>query len=477
MQAARANLILDLDLHTLTTDLHRVSRLLSLARASAQDAGDITLAAQIATLSSKLVHLFDAISRAISTMYTASATVLNQQLHIYALLSAALASDVQLALTQNDALAEGLEMAASALATTLSDAAVEATHALELAAKRQATRRADGTTLHDQLVQLRASRARAWETHSAMLRSLSMSAHRYSRAARLERQAARRANFTTAFSFVKSMDRFMEDHFSLLILNPLTRMIEEAKRDADNAQLEKREIVAAKKRQRAINRKALNDITDYMRKMEDVKKDVQAVNATVQSLQAVGKELKRLEAAVLRMSSFWTQLKGNIGRLSSVQLVRLIRATASEHERNVSVVTECYSDDRDETEEQKDSDDGEMEECVDVACSAQETWKIPPAVMRMWVMYYSRWAALADVCNDCLVRVSGAKAEVVHMIERHGRNSMISEEGARLVVSTLAKEMLKEVGDIAVLRDVAGEQDGKETVEAERCISAPQLNH
>lgn len=427
VRTAREHLLSDLHITTLSDDLARVSRLLSLSRAAAYAASYHALAQNLTILSTKLLSLFDATCTAIFQFRVAADAILSDLPHNHDLMAS---RQLQVALENlegNDNLAEELADSARELSNQLAAAAEDASDALEAAQTRRAQCEEDRARLEERMTELNVRKAAAWHTHGAMLESLSEAGRMYAHAAKTERLAVRRAKLFWVLGFIDVLDGWLSGSFNLHLLSPMRKFLESVREDVVKAGEQKRMLLNAKTKQRRLNREALQDISECSQRIREVKSDADAVMAAIESLHVVAGELKRLSVVVMRMAAFWGQLRANMGRLSSRDLVRLIRATAEpEMLEDVGV-----------KEEEKETE-------IDVSV-AQDAWEPCTAVKRKLVGYYARWVALSDVCGDCFVDIVGARGEVKKEIEDGKGVEQMSTMEARLCVARMAANLRREM--------------------------------
>lgn len=354
-------------------------------------------------------------------------------------------------LVGNDDLAGELAAAARTLSDQLAAAADDAADALEAAQSRRAACEEDRAKLEDRMTELNVRKAAAWHTHDAVLESLSEAGRLYARAAKTERRAARRATFFSLLGFVDIVDSFLIGTFNLPLLTPVRRFLDGVREDVVKATEQKKALLTAKKRQRKLNREALEDISECSRRIREVKSDADAVLAAIESLHAVARELKRLSVVVMRMAAFWAQLHANMGRLSSKDLVRLIRATAEpelleEGESRADGARVGEHDGPGEGSTVAGGGDGEKG-VIDVS-GPQELWAPCSAVKRKLVGYYARWVALSDVSGQCLMEIVDARSGVAKAIEEQAEVGELSPQDARLQVAKMAASLRREMDEI-----------------------------
>lgn len=253
-----------------------------------------------------------------------------------------------------------------------------------------------------------------------MLESLAEAGRLYERAARAERRASARVMLFSVFGLVDRADRFLVARFGIPWLAPVRKLLDGVRAHAAHAGEERRALLAAKRRQRELHREALREVAECGGKIQKVGGEVEAIDTAIESLRAVAGELKRLSVVVMRMAAFWGQLKVNVGRLSSAELVMLIQATSGGDAEDVT----------------KDE-----EEVLDA--SKVETWVPGMAVKRKIVGYYARWVALGDVCEECLRDIVCAKKKAYHIAEK--AEGEVTPASAAVEVSKMAADLCEEM--------------------------------
>lgn len=424
VHTARDHLLADLDLPSLSCDLTRTSLLLSLAHKASIKTRDTPLTTQITTLSSTVHTLYTASASLLSLYITSARTVLDALPHTHTLLSHRHISAAVHTLAENDQLADSLVHAAATLSESLSTAADHTLQAVEAAQALRASREERRNQLEDISTELRVRRAAAWHTHQTMLESLAEAGRLYERAARAERRASARAMLFSVFGLVDKADQFLVARFGIPWLAPVRKFLDSVRQDALHAGGERRALLAAKKRQRELHREALKEVAECGGKIQKVGGEAEAIDTAIESLRAVAGELKRLSVVVMRMAAFWGQLKGNVGRLSSAELVMLVQATSG--------------------------GDIEKEEGEEIDASEVEVWVPGMAVKRKIVGYYARWVALGDVCEECLKDVVSAKEQAYCMVGEYGGEVTPASAAAEVtkMTSDLCEEMERVDADL-----------------------------
>lgn len=434
VRTARDRLLSELHLSTLSDDLSRVSRLLSLSRAAALAASYAPLAHDLTALSAKVLALFDATSASVLRFRHAADAVLADLSHNHALMSARHLPHAVRNLAANDRLADRLAASAHHLSAALDAAAEDAARALHAAQARRAECEADCNRLRRRVVDLNVQKAAAWHTHGAMLDSLSEAGREYASAVRTERHAARRATLFSVLGFVDALDAALVRTVGLAILSPVARFLQSVRADVVSAAERRRMLMGAKAKQRRVNREALADISECSKRIRAVKSDADAAMAAIESLHAVARELKRLSVVVMHMASFWAQLRASMGRLSSKPLVGLIQATAE---------PELLVDDASAVSQDEEGADGRGAE-IDVT-GPKDVWQPCTAVKRKLVVYYAQWVALSDVCEECLFEIVGARTDVAKAVEDQRMQEPLSPQDARLQVTAMAGDLRREM--------------------------------
>lgn len=420
VHTARDHLLADLDLPSLSSDLTRISLLLSLAHKASVKTCDTPLTTQITTLSSKVEALYTTSASLLSLCTNSARTVLDALPHTHALLSHRHISAAVHALCENDQLADSLVNAAATLSVKLSTAADHTLRAVESAQAIRASREQRRHELEDLSTELRVRRAAAWHTHQAMLESLAEAGRLYERAARAERRASARVMLFSVFGLVDRADQFLVACFGIPWLAPVRKLLDGVRQHATHAGEERRALLTAKRRQRKLHREALREVAECGGKIQKVGGEVDAIDTAIESLRAVAGELKRLSVVVMRMAAFWGQLKENVGRLSSAELVMLIQATSGG-----------------DAEEAEEDEDGILN------ASSVEVWLPGMAVKRKIIGYYARWVALGDVCKECLNDIVSAKEKAYRIVEEGGEE--LTPASAAGEISKMAADLCEEM--------------------------------
>lgn len=420
VETARAHLLSDLNLHSLSSDLTRISLLLSLAYKASVATSNTPLTTQIKALSSKIQTLYNTTISLLSLHITASQSVVSTLPNIHSLLSHHQISPALDSLLQNDHLSHTLIHAATSLSNNLSQTADQTLSTIESAQALQSIQQSHKHHLEDLTTEFRARRAAAWHTHSAILESLAEAGRLYERAARAERRASTRCALFSVFGLLEKADAFLMACFGVPWLAPLRHFLEGVRKDAAHAGLEKLALLEAKKRQRGLYRDALKEVGECGGKIKKLGGEVEAIDAAIESLRAVAGELKRLSVLVMRTAAFWAQVKVNVGRLSAAEVAALIKATS---------------------EVESGEGDGEDEE-VDV--SEVRVWEPSIAVRRKILGYYARWVALGDVCRESLADVTIAMEKASTLAEED-RGMSLGPENAALEVAKLTSDLCRDM--------------------------------
>jgi hypothetical protein len=420
---ARDQLLSQLDLTAVCDDLERVARIVNIARTAAYAAGQVQLAEHITALASQVTSLFDTTGVAIAKFKAAADAVLEE---LPANCDLVVQGDVQNAVlnfSSNDDLALELANTSEALANALQEAAERARGTVEQAMKYRGGAESERRDLLDRMNILKIQREAAWQAHTAVLESLTDSSRIFDAVAKREKRASRRARVYGLFSFIATIDGFLQSRLRFSILSPLTSVIHAVQRDAQHAQHESKMIMDSKRHQRKLNAETLYDLTVLSRRIREIKSDVDATLAAVESLHTVAAECKRLSVVVMRMSAFWRQVHSSMGRLSSREVVQLIEATIAPR----TEAGECTDSQRLQRGgtglmgEPASAGGFAGEDCEEIVIamdgpaqtSSLERQEPCTALKRQIVQYYARWAALSEVCNDCIGHVASCRAEAV----------------------------------------------------------------
>ncbi len=378
--AARRELEEALDVRALGADLARVAELLRVATAVAGECE------QLATVRDAVLELFNATRDTLTTARDAARGVLRAQRDIVAGFSAGSAEATAAALEglrANDGSAAAVAAAAAGLAQRVGAAADGAGAALEALLAARDARAHAARRGSDAAEALQRRRAEAWHSHSAILQSLSECGRLYREQASAERAAQRRATVAGLFSFVHVADRMLGDKCGFPILAPVSTYLKAVEDDAKDKAHTTLALLEAKKRQRALSRSALDDLADASRAIRAVSNDARSDEVAAESLHEAAGELRKLSASVMKVEAFWGALKESAGQLSSRSYVKLIETVGV----NVAPAR------------------GNSAE-VDV--SSYLGWNPVGPVKRRHVQYYSRWAALEEVCAKCVEEVENA---------------------------------------------------------------------
>lgn len=447
--SARDQLLAQVDLEYFTGDLGRVARLVKISHSAAFAAGFNELHQQISVIAKKVTKLFDTTGLAFAKFKRAADAVLEELPVNHDLM---LQGDVEssiLNLQSNDDLAFELAAASEELARMLQDAAENANRALEKAQAHHSEREGDRKRLVTQMQGLEMEKSTAWETHTMILQSLSDCNKLYTQVARRERRAARRARVFGLFTFISSLDSLLQRTWSIQILRPISSLLASVSREVEFVKNEKKLILDAKHKQRRLNWEALEGVTRCSTQIREVKSDIDAIMAAIESLHSVVGECKRLSVVVMRMSAFWMQVHASMGRLSSMDVVRLLETTHPNSGKCVIAPPPgnmenrpgagegvCQVDDRPaalsrEVPRQPLTDhgpDSPKDECDMI-------WEPCTALKRRMVMYYARWAAMSDVCGECLLHLVEAKDEAEGMFSP----SQLAYDSKSCCTSSVAK--------------------------------------
>jgi hypothetical protein len=424
---ARDHLLSQLDVTALCDDLERVARVVNIARTAAYAAGQAHLAESITGLASQVTRLFDATGIAIAKFKAAADAVLEE---LPGNCDLVVQGDVDTAVfnfSSNDELAMELAMTSETLANALQAAAEKARGTVEQAMISRGGAETERRELLERMNKLQGQREATWAAHNAVLESLTDSSRIFDAVARRERRASRRARVYGIFSFISTIDSFLKSYLRFNLLSPITSVLNAIQQDAQHAQQESKMIMDSKRRQRKLNAETLYDLTVLSRRIREIKSDVDATMAAVESLHTVASECKRLSVVVMRMSAFWRQVHSSMGRLSSQEVTNLVRATITPRTPKYESLSpynilSAYLSPPQPSDDFKaatrTSDEGACEELVvtshpiaqEMALVVQEPCT---ALKCQLVQYYARWAALSDVCNECVFQVSASRAEAV----------------------------------------------------------------
>jgi hypothetical protein len=195
-------------------------------------------------------------------------------------------------------------------------------------------------------------------------------------ALRRERAAQRRARtLDGALGWLGAVDATLQAQLSVSVLHPVSSLLQSVQREAGAATAAREAVLTAKVQQRRLHGQCVAAVSDSSRRMRDAAAAVPATGAAVDSLGGVAQDLQRLSGQVLRMAQFWRQLHAGVGRLSSREVVRLVQLTRP-----------------------RDDDPA--------------AWELCTALKRRLVVYYAQWAAMADVCGECVEAMgAGVQAE------------------------------------------------------------------
>lgn len=381
--AAKKELEDSLDVSALGGDLTRVAELLRVATSVSGECAELT------TVRSSVLELFNATKETLSTARDAARNVLNAQRDVVARFAVGDKNSTDAALESlraNDASANAVSSAAATLAKRVATAADGASAALETLLAARDTRANAAKRGSDAAESLQRRRAEAWHNHCAILQSLSECGRLYREQAAAERAAQRRATVAGIFSFVHVADRLLGDKCGVPILAPVSQYLKDVEEDANSKSDTTLALLQAKKRQRALSRSALDDLADASRAIRAVNNDATSNEIAAKSLHEAAGELRKLSASVMKVEAFWGALKESAGQLSSRSYVKLIESigvgSTSQNLKNVG------------------SDE------LDV--SKNLSWNPVAPVKRRHVQYYSRWAALEEVCSRCVEEVINA---------------------------------------------------------------------
>jgi hypothetical protein len=470
---ARDQLAAQLDMLTLGDDLGRVARLVHMSRTAAVAAGYDDLACEVQCVASKVAYLFDATGDAFSKFQSAAGAVLNELPVIVDQTTSGLAERVEeaaSALDGNDELAMELAGASEVLAAALEAAADDARRALESAQKKRGVMDADSARLQKRLDELSVDRAGAWAAHVEVLEGLTEASRLYLHASRKERAAARRARLYGLFGFVSMADGWLRTRFHVSLLSPLTDVLDGVQRDAARARAETRLVMDGRIRQRRLNTEALNEIGRLSKGIREVKTDCDAVIAAVESLSSVAAECKRLSLVVARVASFWRKVHASLGRLSSRDVVSLIEKTvmpgilaASGLETGLLTTSALLEADiagqrpnasaaSDVDAEVGIADASFVDTNAGAAASALSPSSPQPlcnALKKHVVVYYSRWAALSDVCHEGSAQVSEARALALPLLAAPDQDAMLPNTASSLRTASSSAASKRQVENLA----------------------------
>lgn len=428
MLLARDQILAQIDLEHLGEDLGRVARLVKIGQSGAVAAGFTDLHEQITIIARKVINLFDATGLAFAKFQAVANSILEElSVNCDLMLKGEIEAAV-LNLESNDDLALELARASEKLAHALQSAADDASRALERAQAYQSTREEDREKLFTQMKSLEMEKSTAWETHTMVLQSLSDCNKLYTEVSRRERRATRRARVFGLFKFISSLDSLLQRNWSIGILRPISSFIASARREVEVVKNEKRLILDAKHKQRRLNWEALEGVSRCSTQIHEVKSDIDAIMAAIESLHSTVGECKRLSVIVMKMANFWLQIHASVSRLSSKEVVALLQATSANSSngnaesdvesaketdslvtrQSAHVTIAPCSQSRDEVSKQETDDS--------IRVPKSFTWEPCTALKRKLVTYYARWAALADVCDECSLHLVDARLQACDVL-------------------------------------------------------------
>lgn len=390
--AARAELDDVLGASSLGPDLANVSSLLTSVASHADSAGcGNDVRQQVALVRARVHALFGQARAGLCSARNVAEAVLSGQAAVAADLSACRTRAGAAALRGNDALAAGLADRAANLASAIGDAADGAGDALARTLTARDGHLAAAEAARRKVERLHAQRAGAWHAHAALLQSMAECGRLYKAAADAEASARTKASMCGVLGFVRDIDKFLVARTGLPVLSPVAAYLDGVQTAADSARDDTAKLLAAKRRQRALSKEALDELAGCSRAIAEISSAAGAATAAADALKLAADELRRLAAVVLRVASFWTRLRNSAGGLSAKDYAGLLDRLAA-------------------------GDGGGGAEGMKV-------WQPSAPVRRRHVQYYGRWAALADVCSTAVKDVDEAGRQAAEAIAKADKDA------------------------------------------------------
>lgn len=388
---SRKELEATLDVRTLGGDLVRVVKLLSEATRLS-----ISEASLLRAVKDDVLKLFYATREILAFARNSARAVLSSQSDIVAFFGGGLIDEGINLLKRHDASAQQVSERAEKLAAEVAVTADVSSNALEslLKARDQACSQARESSDAAERLQLR--RAQAWHSHSALLSSLNECGKLYKSAIYDEKLARRKASFAGMFSFMHSVDNVLGASCGIPVLAPVSTYLRGFEDEAKEKHNETRALLSAKRRQRALSRAALDDLADASRAIKAISNDAANSEDVAKALHAAATELRRLSALVLRVEGFWGSIQRHMKDLTSSDYSKLVKQL--EKPKTVPLPN--------------DEDQGEGNS-VDIR--AHEAWKPLAPIKRRHVQYFSKWAALEEVCDSCMKEVDEAGRQALEL--------------------------------------------------------------
>lgn len=406
--AARAELEAALDAQALGADLQRVTAALSSALQAARCSRDVY--ASIIDVRNDAAQLFHHARDTVTNARGAARHALRAQRATVHRLAAG-DSDAALASIRGfDTRARSAAGRAQALSARFAPLVRRALAAAEGALAARDTHAARLDIAIRTAESMHAKRAQAWQSHSTVLQSLA-ECGKLHREARGEAQAAaRKASAAALLSFVHAADRALGAACGVQVLAPVTQYLREVEGEAVEKEGVSDALLEAKRRQRELSRKALDEMENCSREIKIREKEIGTERGFVLDLKSAGREMRALAAVVMRLEHFWAALAMALGEVDAKDYLGLLEQVGS---ANGGLQIEAGLD------------------------QGENGWNPCAPVRRRHLQYFSKWAALEEVCDACVKQVNdaGRRAAETFKAERQAGDKAINDRGDSTTVS------------------------------------------
>ena len=177
-------------------------------------------------------------------------------------------------------------------------------------------------------------------------------------------------------------------------------------RRAQEAREEKLKHLEEMSKQRQARSKALRDIAEFAKKLEQCKDDSELADVAIDALHSAIGGLQKLSATMMKAALFWKQVQMHCERLAQERMTEMV-ALAMEMEKQERI----------------------------------ELWK-DPTFQEEAIGYYAEWVALDDVCGIYMEKIKETQKELYKYLTE---NPTLAE--ARHNVRSLASKFLKELAE------------------------------
>lgn len=369
--SARRELATQIDLPAFVEDIARVAVTVRDGQSAAAASGYPELSKELELVENQCDHILQSSTAVLENIRSTAVDIQNAMpRNMNNLLRLSGLDSLQLFLRENDKRAEHLGATAESFVQELAQAAERAEDALGRAQSHRSLCVAKQRTLAEDLDVLNIQKDSAWEAHTLVLDSMSDAGMEYARSIRKERAAVRRASVFGLFGWLVAVDVVCQNNWSINALQPVTNMLHAVQIEADEATSAREAILTSKLEQRKLYSQCVEAISDASRRMREAAIEMVSVEKAFESLKFTAAELKRFTKSVQRMTAYWRQVHSSVNRLSASAISQLIDVTRSG--------------------------------VKDFTMSATREWSAGSSLKRRCILYYSHWAAMAAVSEECV---------------------------------------------------------------------------